>query len=123
IKIRVMAVVAIPGPPAGIDLKLRQVGKPTSDLASIDSRRRATHQSAKPVQNCRIRSLGNQVRVEELMMSDLIIGVVMDVVLHFILNNLQSVSVGWIAAAAGNFAVPHATELVVLDPKVRFEYL
>ena len=47
IKIRVMAVVAITGPPAGIDGKLRQVGEPMSDLARIDSRRGATHQSAK----------------------------------------------------------------------------
>src|SRR5512132_1182651 len=43
IKIRVMAVVAITGPPAGIDGKLRQVGEPMSDLGWIDSRRGATH--------------------------------------------------------------------------------
>ena len=101
IKIRVMAVVAIAGPPAGIDGKLRQVGEPMSDLAPINSRRGATHQSAKRVQNCRSRSLGDQVRVEELVMSDLIIGVVMDVVLHFILNNLQGVGVGFIAMPPG----------------------
>src|SRR5438034_427121 len=51
-------------------------------------------------------------------MSDLIISVVMDVVLHFILNNLQGVRVGFIATAAWNFVVLDAPEFVVLDPKV-----
>ena len=102
---------------------MRQVGEPLPDLASINSRRGATHQSAKPVQICRSRSLGNQVRVEELVMSDLIIGVVMDVVFHFILNNLQGVAVGFIAMAAWDFVVLDAAEFVVLDPKVGLEYL
>ena len=94
-----------------------------SDLARIDSRRGATHQSAKRIQICRSRSLGDQVRVEELVMSDLIIGVVMDVVFHFILNNLQGVGVGFIATAAWDFVVLDAAEFVVLDPKVGLEYL
>src|SRR4051812_15923533 len=123
IKIRVMAVVPITGPPAGIDLKLRQVGEPFSDLAPINSRRGTTHQSAKPVQNCRSRSPGNQIRVEELVMSDLIISVVMDVVLHFILNNLQGVGVGFIAMAAWDFLVRDTAEFVVLNPKVGLECL
>ena len=56
-------------------------------------------------------------------MSDLIIGVVMDVVFHFILNNLQGVAVGFIAMAAWDFVVRDAAEFVVLDPKVGLEYL
>ena len=101
IKIRVMAVVAIAGPPAGIEGKLRQVGEPMSDQVRIDSRRGAAHQSTKRIEICRSRSLGDQVRVEELVMSDLIIGVVMDVVLHFVLDNLQGVGVGFIARPPG----------------------
>src|SRR5205814_7722621 len=122
IKIRVMAVVAITGPPASIDLKLRQVGEPMSDQGSIDSRRGATHQSAKRVQICTRRSPGEQVRAEELVLSDLIIGVVMDVVSHFILNNLQGLGIVRIATAAGDFVVLDAAEFVVLDPKVGLEY-
>ena len=118
-----MAVVAIAGPPAGIDGKLRQVSEPMSDYVRIDSRRGAAHQSAKRVEICRSRSLGDQVRVEELVMSDLIIGVVMDVVFHFILNNLQGVGIGFIATAAWDFVVLDAAEFVVLDPKVGLEYL
>jgi hypothetical protein len=56
-------------------------------------------------------------------MSDLIIGVVMDVVLHFILNHLQGVAVGFVAMAAWDFVVRDAAEFVVLDPKVGLEYL
>src|SRR6266536_5563237 len=121
IKIWVMAVVAITGPPAGVDGELRKVSEPVSDQVRINSRRGAAHQSAKRVEVCRSRSLGDQVRVEELVMSNLIIGVVVDVVLHFILNNLQGVRVGFIATAARNFVVLNAAEFVVLDPKVGFE--
>ena len=94
-----------------------------SDLVPINSRRGAAHQSAKRVQICRRRSLGDQVRVEELVMRDLIIGVVMDVVSHFILNKLQGLGVGFIATAAWDFVVLDAAEFVVLDPKVGLEYL
>src|ERR1041385_5700717 len=113
-----MAVVAIASPPTGVDGKLRQVSEPMSDQVRIDSCGSAAHQSAKRVEVCRSRSLGLQVPVEELVMSNLIVGVVMDVVLHFILNNLQGVRVGFIATAARNFVILDAAEFVVLDPEV-----
>src|SRR5215472_18035333 len=105
IKVGVVAVVAITGPPAGIDEKLRQVCEPMSDLVPVNSRRGATHQRAKRVQICRSRSPGDQVRVKEPVMSDLILGVVVDVVSHFILNNLQGLGIGWIAMTAWDFVV------------------
>jgi len=116
-----MTVIAITGPPAGVDGKLRQVGESSSDQVRIDSRRGTAHQSAKWIEIYGSRSLGDQVRVEELVMSNLIIGVVMDLVLHFILNNLQGVRVGFIATATGNFVILDAAEFVVLDPKVGLE--
>src|SRR4030095_4181732 len=116
-----MAVVAVARPPAGVDGKLRQVSEPVSDQVRIDSCRSAAHQSAKRVEVGRSRSLGDQVCVEELVMSNLIIGVVMDVVLHFILNNLQGVRVGFIATAACSFFSLETAELFVLDPKVGLE--
>src|SRR5206468_4497090 len=107
---------------AGVDGKLRQVGEPVSNQGWIDSRRGAAHQRAKRIEICRSRSFGDQVRVEESVMSDLIIGVVVDVVAHFILNNLQGRSIVWIATAAWNFVVLAAAEFVVLDPKVGLDY-
>ena len=56
-------------------------------------------------------------------MSDFIIGVVMDIVSHFILNNLQGLSLVWVATSPWDFAVLDAAEFVVLDPKIGLEYL
>ena len=63
IKIRVMAVVAIARPPAGVDRKLREVSEPMADQVRIDSCGGAAHQSAKRIEVCRSRSLGDQVRI------------------------------------------------------------
>src|SRR6266508_2668185 len=117
-----MAVVAVARPPAGVDGKLRQIGEPVSDQVRISARGRAAHQSAKWVEICRGRSLGVQVRVEEGVVRNLIIGVVMDVISHFILNNLQRLSIVRIATAAWDFVILDAAEFVVLDPKVGLEY-
>src|SRR5436190_15273978 len=122
IKIRIMAVVAITGPPAGVDGKLRQVGEPVSDQVCIDSGGSAAHQSAKRVEVRRSRSLRDQIGVQEGVVSNLIIGVVMDVGSHFILNNLQGRSIVRIATAARDFVILGAAEFVVLDPKVGLEY-
>ena len=121
IKIRVMAVVAVARPLAGVDGELRQVSEPVSNQVRIDSCSGAAHQRAKRIEICRRRSLGDQIGVEELLMSELIIGVVMDVVLHFILNNRQGRSIVWIATAAWDFVVLVAAEFVVLEPKVGLE--
>src|ERR1041385_8457845 len=116
-----MAVVAVACPPTGVDGKLRQISEPMSDQVWIDSCGSAAHQSAKRIEICRSCSLRGQVRVQECVMSDLIIGVVMDVVSHFILNNLQGVSIVFIPGSAWDFVVLDASEFVVLDPKVGLE--
>src|SRR5262249_3790644 len=113
----------ITGPPAGINRKLGQVSETTSDSVRINAGRGAAHQCAKRTEVYVCRSLGGQISVEELVMSDLIIGIVMDVVLHLILNKLQRVCVGLVSSAARNFAVLDAAQLVILDPKVSLKYL
>ncbi len=82
IKIRVMAVVAVARPPAGINRELGQVGEPVPDQSGVNSGGSAAHQGAKRIEICRSRSLGDQIRVQELVMSDLIVGIVMDVLSH-----------------------------------------
>src|ERR1043166_5084429 len=123
VKIRVMADIPVARPPTGIDRKLRQVGKPVPYQVRVDPGCSATHQRAKWVEICGSRSLGDQIRVEERVVSDLIIGVVVDIVLHFILNYFQGLRIIWIATAAWNFVVLDATEFVVLDPKIGLENL
>ena len=55
---------------------------------------------------------------EKLMMSDLILGVIMDILVHVFIQHSQRIMVGWVPATAWNFAVLDASEFVVLDPKV-----
>src|SRR5947207_13037024 len=82
IKIRVMLVVAVARPPTGIDGKLRQVSEPMPDQIGINSRRSAAHQSAERLEIRRSRSLGDEIGVEEVPMSDFIVGVIVDVLIH-----------------------------------------
>ena len=56
-------------------------------------------------------------------MSDLIIGVVVDVLSHVFIQHREGGGIGWIATAARDFGVLDAAEFVVLDPKVGLEYL
>ena len=123
IKIRVMAVVAIASPPAVVDRKLRQVSEPIADEGGVNSGGGAAHQGAKRIEICRSRSLGDQVRVEELVVSDLIIGIVMDVLGHVFVHHRQGGGVGWVASCRLGLRVLDAAEFVVLDPKVGLEYL
>src|SRR5438477_10525702 len=123
IKIRVMPVVAVARPPTGIDGKLRQVSEPMSDQVWVDSGRSAAHQRAKRVEIRRSRSLGDQIGVEEGMVSDLIIGVIVDVLIHVFVQRREGLGVIWVASAAWNFVILDAAEFVVLYPKVGLEYL
>jgi len=77
-----MAVIAIARPPTRVQRELRQVSEASSDQVRIDSRRGAAHQSAKRVEICTSSSVGDQVRIQEVVVSDLIIGVVVDVLSH-----------------------------------------
>src|SRR4029077_7003895 len=122
IKIRVMTVVAITGPPAGVDGQLRQVGEPVSDQVRIDPGRGAAHQGAKRIEICRSRPLGFQVRVEEGMVSDFVIGIVVDVYGHVFVKYLDGLRVGFVSGSSGNFVILDTAEFVVLDPKVGLEY-
>jgi hypothetical protein len=88
-----------------------------SDQVWIDAARGAAHQSAKCIKICGRRSLGDQVSIEKGVMSDLIISVIMDIILHFIFNRFQGVRIGFIARAARNFGILDAAKLVVLNPK------
>src|ERR1700732_1791572 len=100
-----MAVIAVAGPPTSVHRELRQVSEPSPDQVLVDSRRGAAHQSAKWIEIHRCRSLGDQVRIEELVVSDLIISVVVDVLSHVCVQHRDSGGVGWVATSAWNFGV------------------
>src|SRR5262245_15360948 len=121
IKIRVMAVVAVARPPARINRQLGQVGKPVPNQSCVNSCSSAAHQGPKRIEICRRLSLGHQVCIKELVMSDLIISVVMDVLIHVLVKHREGCGVEWITSATWNFRVLNATKFVVLDPKVGLE--
>jgi hypothetical protein len=52
------------------------------------------------------------------MVSDLIIGVIVDVYGHVLVEYLNGLGVGFIPGTTWDFVIPDATEFVVLDPKV-----
>src|SRR4029077_15013714 len=118
IQIWVMTVVAITGPPAVVDGKLRQVSEPVPNQSSINSGGSATHQGAKRIEICRSLSVGHQIRIQKLVMSDLIVSIVVDVLSHVCIQHREVGGVGWITCAPRNFRVRDTAELVVLDPKV-----
>src|SRR5262249_50072696 len=68
-----------------------------------------------------IRSLGCQVRIEEILMGEFVIGIVMDVLGHIRVELLKSDSIEWIPTAAWYFAVLNAPEFVVLHPEIGFQ--
>src|SRR5215472_9817256 len=122
IKIRVIAVIAVACPPAGINRELSQVGEPFSDKGRVDSGSSAAHQGAKRIEICRSRSVGHQIRIEELVMSDLIVSIVVDVLGHIRVQHGEVGGVEWTTTSTRNFGVLDATQFVVLDPKVGLEY-
>ncbi len=56
------------------------------------------------------------------MMSDLIVGIIVDVLSHVFVQHSQGGGVGWIASASWDFRVLDAAEFVVLDPEIGLEY-
>src|SRR5580765_7607880 len=116
-----MAVVAVARPPAGIDRELGQVGESVPNQSSVNSGGSATHEGAKRIEICRSLSVGHQIRIQKLVMSDLIVSIVVDVLIHVCVQHRESGSVEWIASSARDFRVRDATQFVVLDPKVGLE--
>src|SRR5262245_1115954 len=116
-----MAVVAVAGPPAGINRELGQVSEPVPDQISVNSGGSATHQSAKRIQICRSLSVGHQIRIQKLVMGDLIVRIIVDVLSHILIQDRQGGGVEWIASTARNFSVRNTAEFVVLNPKVGLE--
>ena len=51
-------------------------------------------------------------------MSALILGVVVDVYIHILIEHFQCFGVGWISSSASFFAVLNSSEFVILDPEI-----
>ena len=82
IEIRIGRIAAVAGPEAGVYIELREVRESLADVVRVDARRGTTLQSAKPVEINYVRALRRQIGVNELEMGDLILGVVVDILIH-----------------------------------------
>ena len=63
----------------------------------------------------------HQIRIQKLMMSDLIVSIIVDVLSHVCVQHREGGGVEWIAGSARNFRVRDTAEFVVLNPKVGLE--
>ncbi len=54
-------------------------------------------------------------------MGDLIVGVIMDILVHVPIQHFDGVGVGWIPGPTWDFAVLDAGEFVVLPPQIGFD--
>src|SRR5439155_24750970 len=62
-----------------------------------------------------------QIGVNECKMTDLIVSVVVDVLVHVLIQHRERLGVGRIPGAAGDFGVLDSAELVVLLPQIGFD--
>jgi hypothetical protein len=119
-EVGVLRVAAIARPEAGVDGELHQVGEP-SDL--LGAGRLAAGQRAELVQIDCLRAVRAQVSVQEGEVAELVVGVVVDVLVHVLVQHRDSLGVGRVPGSAGNFTVLDAGELVVLLPQIGLENL
>src|SRR4029077_8606496 len=101
-EIRILGAAAVPSPPTGIHGELHEVCE-TSDL--LCPCRFTARQSAKLIQVDWIGALRNQVRVNESEVAHLILGIVVDVLVHASIENLKGRRVDCTPAAPWDFAV------------------
>src|SRR6266542_4234785 len=114
----VMGVAAIAGVPTGIECELHEICE--AELAA-GSGRGAARQSSKGFQVNRVGPFRYQVRVQEILVSELVVGIVMDVLGKIVVNGLKLFLVVRIATAARNLVILDSCKLVVLHPKVGLE--
>jgi hypothetical protein len=118
IKVRIIIAAAVPSPPTGIESELHEVGKPKFSAGTGGG---AARQGAELIQINWLRAFRHQVCVKECEVGALILGIIMDILIHIPIQDFQGFGVDWIASSAWFFAVLDSTELIVLDPKIGLE--
>ncbi|HYL43133.1 MAG TPA: hypothetical protein VEU97_07100 [Ktedonobacteraceae bacterium] len=117
-EIGVLRATAVAGPPAGVHRELHEVGEP-SDLPGAC--RFTARQRAKLIQIDGIRALGDQIGVDEREVAELILGIVVDILVHIPIQLFKGSGVGSAPRPSWNFAVLDSSEFVILLPQIGFE--
>src|SRR6266702_4945591 len=118
-EIGILGAAAVAGPPTGVHGELHEVGQPS--LVLLCACGLTAPQRAKPLQVDGIGTLGDQVGVEEREVADLILGIVVDILVHVPIEHFQGSGVGGTPAPPWDFAVLDASQFVVLLPEIGFE--
>ena len=116
-EVGVQGVAAVARPEAGVHGQLHQVGE-TSDVLSTG--RLTARQSTKLIQINGLGPFRSQIGVKEREMADLIVGVIMDILVHVLIQHFHGGGIGWVPGSPWNFAVLDAGEFVVLLPQIGF---
>ena len=119
-EVGVLRVAAVARPVARVDGELHQVGEPSDPCCAG---RLAAGEGAERVEVDRLLTARPQVGVDEVGVALLVVGVVVDVLVHVLVDDGERLGVRPIAASAGDLAVLDAAELVVLLPEIGFEQL
>lgn len=104
---------AVAGVPSGVDGEFHQVGE-AADLLRAGGL--AAGQVAEVVEIDGVGAFGGEVGVDELFVGEFVLGVVVNVLGHVLVENGDCRGVGGITAAARDLAVLNAGEFVVLLP-------
>ena len=122
IEIGVLIVEAIARPEAGVHVELHQIRQP--QLRFVRAGRLAARQFPELFQADRGRALRLQICIDKFKMGEFIVSVVVYVLVHVAVENLQRIGIGIVAAyEVGEFRVLCAAEFVVLEPEVGLEDL
>ena len=109
-------------PKAGVDGELGQVGEPTSGLVRAVRLTAWQHLERGEVE--RLRAFRFQVVLKKPGVTDLVVGIVVDVLRHVPIEELQRLHIGGIPASeSAEFVILGTPEFRVLPPKVFFDLL
>src|SRR5690242_21853214 len=97
-----MAIVTVASPPTGIQGEAHQV---CETQFSAGTCRAAALNGAKLLKVYSRCSLRSQICIEEVLVSELVVSVVVDVLGHVLIEHGKSCGEGWIAASARDFTV------------------
>src|ERR1700752_1343960 len=119
-EVRIHRAAAVAGPPAGIHIKVHEICEPTNLLSACSL---AAGQGAKLVEVDCVRTFGREVCVDELFVRELIVGVVVDVLVHIFIQPFKGGCIQWTSSSAWDFTVLNSSELVVLLPEICLDEL
>src|SRR5712692_6055960 len=114
-EIGVFRATAIPSPPAGVHGELHDIGEPADLLSAC---RLTAWQRTKLVQVDYVRAFGFQVSVNEYFVGQLILGIVMDILIHVAVENLQGRGVDRATTAPRDFPTLNTPQFAILLPQV-----